>query len=330
MKKKLLMACMMMVAIPSLFSQEPPKPAWMDSPPSARGYNFFFSRGSGSEMTAENALKKAFTDAYIKGMQENGLTSSTSGEAQTLSEIEAKGVNAFMQFQSTNGLALKIYCEELVKLSSGRFMAYVLLQMARSAAQSPRFEDADDGGDICQKQYFAEKKEAYHKLVAKEQKKQRRQISTANLFKGNSYLFWDMIDLNYPAYWGMGISGRFGGIFGVGFKASAGLDIGSLDFSEWGYDLGFRVYPYKGLFLSGGYGTFGLKKGTEFNESDGRWGTNGYRQNDGIKMALGYDWVPDDRGTLPLISFSAGVGYDAFMKSLQPLIGITIGIGGKL
>ncbi|GHT42657.1 hypothetical protein AGMMS49965_14640 [Bacteroidia bacterium] len=178
-----------------------------------------------------------------------------------------------------------------------------------------------------EKQHEDRKKQLYArtKTADKEKKQEKRKQTASTLFKGNSYLFWNGVEFSYPDYFGTGLSGRSGGIFGVGFRVSAGMEIED-DARPFGYDLGFRLYPYNNLFLSLGYGTLGVKKITEFNESDGRWGTDGYRQSEGIKISAGYDL---NAGSL-FISFNAGMGYDAFMKSWQPIIGIILGMGGKL
>jgi hypothetical protein len=161
-------------------------------------------------------------------------------------------------------------------------------------------------------------------------KKIYKKNKNAHIWKGNSYLFWNGYEFSYPVYMGSGVSGRFGGVIGIGFRASAGCELGGgFETAAFGYDVGLRLYPYKNWFLSVGYGTMGLKKVSEFNESDGRWGTDGYRQGKAIKIMTGYDLHWDDSDIF--LSFNVGIGYDIFMKQWQPVIGISLlGFGGKL
>jgi hypothetical protein len=142
-----------------------------------------------------------------------------------------------------------------------------------------------------------------------------------------SYLWWGIIDVSYPFNLGTSFIGKFGWL---GFQVGIGCDFGGKATYEnskgdeqyihsFSYNAGLRLYPYKNLYLLTGYGTLGCQKISPFNDSEGRFGTEGWRQGKGLSVMAGYE-MP--RGG---ISISAGMAYDLFLTNWYPRINLKIG-----
>jgi hypothetical protein len=300
----------MALAVP-LFAQTPapPRPRWMDFPPSSSKYKFFFKSAVATASNPEDARNSAFSDAYVQGMQRSGLTL---GEGAKISDIKKKGIDAFMQSQSTNGLAVNIYCEEVVK-QQGHYTAYVLLQIANSAAEDPRFDDAEAEGDICKTQEFAARRDEYRKALT-----------------NNKYFAWGIVNVGFPLNVGTTFMGRFGRTIGIGFQASVGTDIGFPDGGDiacfLSYSAGLKLFPYGNIFLSANYGTIGCQKVIAYNDEDGYFASDGVRQATGFSFTIGYDLVPYRERSSFLLSAQAGGAYDTFTSKWYSQIKLSIGV----
>jgi hypothetical protein len=142
-----------------------------------------------------------------------------------------------------------------------------------------------------------------------------------------NYLACGIFNIGYP--WNMGSSfiGRHGGIIGVGYYLSLGMEIMDIEASPVHYSAGLKFFPYKNIFISGSYGTLGCKHVNIFNDSDGRWGTKGIRQGKGFSLMAGYDVLIHNVGNRgAIISCAAGMSYDTFLEEWNPVIAIKFGI----
>jgi hypothetical protein len=283
MKKKLLLAALVTLSCMA-FAQEPPEPKWMSEKPSAQGYKFLFFTASGQGATREKAREEAFAKAYIEGIRANGMAVV---EKQTFADIRKKGVSAYIE--GTNGHAVAIYCEGYVAISDDQFVAYVLIQMARSAAQNPYFEDAEDMGNICQKEEFAERVKKYQQ----ERKKQAKKYSQP---------FWKN---EYNNYLSFGVSngftsglmaggyfmGRHGGLVGFGYQGAVNVGLSnnmSAENREMNYSLGLKLY-YRTTYV-GVYGTR-LNKSMPFdNNNYGKFGLAGNTVSTNLSYLIGNDF----------------------------------------
>jgi hypothetical protein len=323
MKKSLLIAAVAFASCAAL-AQEPPKPVWMDSKPSARGLKFTFFTASGRGATPEEAREAAFATAYAEGLQASGMTVASSG--QTLSDIKAKGVDAYIE--GTNGHAVAIYCEERVRITEDRYIAYVLIQMARSANQNPFFEDAEDLGDICKKKEFAERKEKYRQLREQQQVADQKKQSSFWKYHHNSYFSFTLGNgMTYGKLGGLSFSGRHGGLLGVGYHVSAGLSVEYSKFdTDYGlgipgyihYSAGVKFYYYKYFYLGANYGIVEVEQVPAI--SGAAWRTEGYKVHHAPSFMAGVDFckrrfilgvgaglaVKPDASVLPAWSFGLG------------------------
>jgi len=159
----------------------------------------------------------------------------------------------------------------------------------------------------------------------------------------SNYIAWGVANIGHPWTIGTSIAGRHGGIIGFGWYASVGFDMGGRPtyslaqhgtdgdsfISDFHYAVGLRVFPYQGIFLSAGYGTFGMERTYRFNHANGSFGTEGWRQKRGVTLTLGHDWLfGNDSGTRFFLSPSAGVGYDINTQQWhwRPMLNIRIGM----
>jgi hypothetical protein len=153
--------------------------------------------------------------------------------------------------------------------------------------------------------------------------------------KHNSYLAWGVLSAGYPWNFGTNFLGRHGGVVGIGYYLSVGVELGgeverngTETVNPLHYSAGLKLFPYKSFFVSGSYGTLGCEKVSRFNNSDGRWGTDGIRQRKGFSLMAGYDVLStsglDDGGMM--LSLGAGMACDTFMREWLPVISMKWGV----
>jgi len=99
---------------------------------------------------------------------------------------------------------------------------------------------------------------------------------------------------------GVGFAGRIGfgdeGIIGIGYDCGTGIgpeESNLVNLIYWHWSLGIKFYPYKGLFISGHYGTVSADfvKGS-IDNSTGKWSMEGYRKYYGPSVMIGADLHP--------------------------------------
>lgn len=158
----------------------------------------------------------------------------------------------------------------------------------------------------------------------------------------NSYLAWGLLSGGYPLNAGTSFFGRHGGIIGIGYYLNLGFDFGGKptynyesihdynNITYWHYSAGLKFFPYKDFFLSVGYGTLGCQKTNDFNDSEGHWGTTGWRQSKGLQFTTGYDIIGNNKSWSGILSIDAGLSYDTFMAKWKPIINLKFGIAWGL
>ena len=119
-----------------------------------------------------------------------------------------------------------------------------------------------------------------------------------------------------------GFLGRHGGIVGIGYQLSLGMEISSIDKNKFHGSVGLKFFPYKNAFLSVGYSSLGFKSmgsigGGGYNPYGGGSSSSfyrhvyGYNQRNGYFATLGGDiFAGNQKNKRYLISVEAGVGYD--------------------
>ena len=168
----------------------------------------------------------------------------------------------------------------------------------------------------------------------------------------HSYMGWTLINTGYPFTLGMGLVGRHGkhksfysnsnkSFVGFGYYANIGWDIGGgmtyesdnpyNTFAPLHYSVGLKLFPYKSIFLSAGYGTLGAEKMQVSNSDEGRFNTEGWRQGKGLMLTGGYDLLGNlNGGGGAFLSLSAGVGYDMYLQSWKPMASLRFGVAWGL
>jgi hypothetical protein len=155
-----------------------------------------------------------------------------------------------------------------------------------------------------------------------------------------SYLGWGIVGAGYPLAAHASFVGRHGGsrhVFGFGYWASAGMEFGGKPVSGSTsittyphYSVGLKLFPYKSIFLSAGYGTLGAEKMQVSNSDEGRFNTEGWRQGKGLMLTGGYDLLGNLNGGGAFLSLSAGVGYDMYLQSWKPMASLRFGVAWGL
>ena len=125
------------------------------------------------------------------------------------------------------------------------------------------------------------------------------------------------------------ITGRHGGIVGVGYYAHLGMQTSSLFPNDavlgMYYSVGAKFFPYKNIFLSAGFGTVGFERMETFNREDGRFGTSGWRQGTGISLMAGHNFLFGEFNMF-ILSVGAGMSYDLFTGRWKPTFNLIFGI----
>ena len=259
-------------------TQEPvnaqvPKPYWAKNAiqaPESGKYIFVYGEGNGT--TQEEARRKAFADAVVKGQYELG---SVTISAQDIANIENGGLDAAMRFTNRQ---IKITCQtDPLLIESDRniiqYNTYVLIQMSIYADKSAKFYDLPRNWDCIDNNYYNEMTQ-YNERINKMKKAKEKEEKMANdsfISRGfNQYFSFSLG--NGIAYGGCNIiglafSGRFGGRFGIEphiavgfsrkkFNAISGYDGNPCDFTKRKivYSVGINIFVFKGFYLSANYG----------------------------------------------------------------------------
>lgn len=302
MKKTLLIAALTAASYMAL-AQKLPEPEWMHKKFSSKGFRFMFVTASGEGDTREEAHEVAFANAYVGGLRENGLTVVAE---QTIADIKRQGLNAYIK--GTNGYPVRIYCEERLQLDDNRFIAYMLVQMAKSANQAPSFDDAEELGDICKRKTFEALAEKYYKerdkrKQAESKKEAKNQRNKERLDRKMAKPFWQN---KYHSFLSFGIDngfttgtmlggyfmGRHGGMVGFGYQAAVSVGLSenmSAENREMNYSLGLKFYPYKTAYL-GVYGTLLNKAKPFYNDYSGKFGLKGTLSSANVSYMVGNDF----------------------------------------
>jgi hypothetical protein len=326
----------------TLLAQEP-RPDWVRQPPNPpAGANFILVYGMGTGKTEKEAEIGAWKNAFFKALNAGGLVA-IQAQKKTLDEVLT--MNDLETMIPAHVLPRHMVCQtQPIYVMKDEVKVYVLLQVQRHGGMRNDFYDYDLKID-CESTGFKQSLENWNRKEAERQKKVRKRISREvkweEIISGNSYLGWSIVDGGYPLNLGTSFIGRFGGTIGIGFQFGVGLDFGgestyledepgsntSTTINYLSYNAGLRLYPYKNIYLSANYGTLGSKKISTFNDSEGRFGTEGWRQGKGISVMAGYDLIPGSKFGHSgfLLSVSAGMAYDLFLTKWSPMVNLKIG-----
>ncbi len=304
-----------------------PIPKWVKNTPmnsTIATSNYIFVWGEGVDSTRTLAKQKAFADAVRKGLYE---LQAVRLSAQAISDIEQNGLSAATVY--TNRAIRECCATEGVLLGNHSCKVYVLLQVQYDANRLVNFYIVPESFN-CYDDNFEQELQNWNKEVYK-RRKQEESKKTARLKKERSnwtnHINWSGIGLAYPIKLHTGINSRFGTNVGFGFYATIGIGwLWSKDpyydyFLEpydiyFHYEAGAKFYPYKGAFLSCGYGTIG--------------NTTKYLDlAQGMLLKAGWDFNVLD-GYMSF-SVNGGVGYDIASKTWSPVFSMSvIGLGGDI
>jgi len=341
MKKITLLLLLLTAAAAQLTAQEP-RPDWVSNPPfPPPGANYIFVSGTGVGATEKEAEFEAWKNALFKALNEGGLI----GFKQQASDLKSiQTMDELNVALPVSVLKRRPHCPALpIYITDKKVKIYILFQVQREEKRSVDFYSHDISYIKCETDEFkrqlkewnsgyiirqkaAEEQAAKTKAAADKAaaKMQRRH----GYHDKHNYLAWGVLNAGYPFTLGTSFAGRHGGVVGIGYYLSVGADIGYdyPDIVPVHYSIGLKFFPYKSIFLSAGYGTLGVEKMSGFNDSDGRWGTEGWRQGKGPIVMGGYDILVGG----VFLSLGAGMSYDLFMEKWQPLINIKFGVAWGL
>ena len=361
------------------------RPKWVESQPqSPKEANHFFSWGMGTGIDAEQATNRAWANALKRSAHRLGVVGITQ---QDIDAVAEKGIDEVVSF---NRVKRDVLCvTDAISQNDEKVQVYILIIVQRNANGKDDFSDAKYGGcdldfnkkvakynkdfeekrkkknEAADKKQEEKEKETEKKQDKKEKETERYKQKQRNrertkefwdkLLQNDSYAAWSILNLGlYPVTVGTSLSGRYGGVFGIGYYVDIGVDLGgnptynvnepvykpahnNFDIGDmkyitpFHYAVGVKIFPYKRFFLSAGYGTLGCKKTSGFNDSGGHWGMEGWRQGEGLRVMGGYDVLRENlhtRNLYPSIGF--GMSYDLFMEKWQPLFNLKLGIAWKL
>jgi hypothetical protein len=343
MKKTIISLFSICLLSAQILQAQEPRPDWVrQPPPPPAGANFILPYGMGTGKTEKEAEIAAWKDALLKALHEGGLVG-IKAQAKTLEEVFT--MNDLETMIPANVMPRRLVCQtQPIRVAKDEVKVYVLLQVQRHGGMRNDFYDYDLKID-CESTGFKQSLENWNRIEAERQKKEGKRILRGKKWEetisGNSYLGWGIVDFGYPLNLGTSFIGRFGGTIGIGFQFGIGFDFGgestyledepyhntSTTINYLSYNAGLRLYPYRNIYLSASYGTLGSKKTGAFNDSKGRFGTEGWRQGKGISVMAGYDLIPGRKFGHSgfLLSVSAGMAYDLFLTRWSPMVNLKIG-----
>ncbi len=249
---RILLSLGLLLASSCVCAQPEPRPEWsVDVPQAPTGVNYRYVVGiglGGNELEANLAAEE---DALRRALMAGGLVSLTE---QSLSLRELERPRDVRTTISAMRLAWNVRCMSppLYRGQASdheRYKVYVLLQMQQDANHPPDFTQTFELK--CESRKYRRKYEAWVKKSQNPttRKRKRRDDSwktEATPFRNFRYLNLTYLGLGIVNFhWT--IAQRFGGtILGVGYEASIGVPL------TW--SVGFRLYPYRHLFLLAQYG----------------------------------------------------------------------------
>lgn len=300
-----------------------PRPDWVRQiPVIPKGANFIYVYGMGEGKTEQEAELNAWKNALYNALQENGQIGII-GEKTTLDEIFSME-DLRIRIPDVV-LPRRLLCRtDPILTTTGRIKIYVLLQINRDGSKPVDFYEYNIH---CESDEYLRALREWNNYIRKQRKKDNgkknkivlQEQSSFFSKKHNSYFAWGTIDSGYPAFLGTGFLGRHGGIVGIGYQLVFGVNLEKSGQNPFHYTMGVRFFPYKNLYLSGNYGTLAAQEINEDREQKIRLGT-------GYSILAGYDLIMGKLDDISgILSFGAGIAYNATMSQWQPVLNVKIG-----
>lgn len=172
----------------------------------------------------------------------------------------------------------------------------------------------------------------------------------------NKYVAWGIVGASYPWNVNSSIEFRCGNTVGFGLYGELGVGVSKLDikalhhpdseirlqqdklqnkiFGFFSYSAGIKFFPYRGLFIGCGYGSY-LKYPLKIECPDENTGEQNIdyckdamrNPNSGVQCLLGYDFVNKMKYNSSFyLGVKGGIIYDINNKLIVPLVGLKLGI----
>ncbi|MCQ2330304.1 MAG: hypothetical protein MJZ93_07105 [Paludibacteraceae bacterium] len=350
-----LLACCMASA------QKGPKivPNWvLKTPiPGNDTYYYIMQRANGSsEREARNqAIAQAFAQADYYG--------GTAVNSESINEAIQEG-KSFDVISRLFSIPLNIVCEFHRDNEDGTVDYYILCQIAKSGNIKPQFEPFNECSEfdisIQRMEEYREKHAAEFKAKEREEAKRAREDRLKDndyINNGrNKYVAWGVVGANYPWSVNSSIEFRYGNTVGFGLYGELGVGVSKLDikaihhpdsavrlpqdklqdkiFGFFSYSAGIKFFPYRGLFIGCGYGSY-LKYPLKIECPDENTSKQNKdyckdamrNPNSGVQCLLGYDFVNKMEHNYSFyLGVKGGIIYDIKNKSVIPLAGLKLGV----
>lgn len=347
------------------------RPNWTFNTPIAKSNSlrYYVSKGTG------NNEHEARNDAFAQIIKES--------QVQVGVSISSKNaLDAFQKGDEINTIAneYNIPMREVCSFSeynkgTNKYIYWYLVQMPiRGGIEFPfepfegdcyNMSKAQELRDLMKNEYKDEitiKRKQQAKEV-RDQHKQNRQeakelkaLSNKYLsFDRNKYVAWGIVGTGYPWNLYSSIEFRYGKTVGIGAYLDLGLDFTHITVNQkytctktmFGYAAGIKFFPYRGLFLSCGYGSiptpsksvtldlsdWQIEHGSTdemIDKAQKKAACDKVQQNNGLLVHAGYDLVTDLTSHAGFfLGINAGVSFDFANKVIAPSALIKFGVAWK-
>ena len=164
--------------------------------------------------------------------------------------------------------------------------------------------------------------------------------------KQNKYIAWSCVGAGYPMNLVSGIEFRGGGIIGLGLYSDFGADFTRITVNEYHmsndvehclkttfhYDIGLKLFPYKGFFLDFGYGSVAPTSAEVdyegyYNDNDASKIRKMVSTGHGFLFHIGYNYVGKYNEGLArfFFGFNTGFAHDSVNEKKYPSVNLKIG-----
>lgn len=186
-------------------------PPWVYNTPRPGNDTYLYAVEYATGATELEARNQAMVRVY----QTMALRLGVPLNAQAINDAVQTGKSVEV-ISATYNLPINKVCEYAMPVYGGGYRVYVLCQVARYGNTEPEWDIFSD----CVDDRFIQQTE-------KRQKKWKSYSRNKSFYDNsqNNYIGWGLISTGYPWRFGTTINGRHGGIVGVGYYLSVGIDI---------------------------------------------------------------------------------------------------------